>query len=315
MLKNILLSLIVLCSFVVAENANIAQRADSLDFLGKWTVQGNDKEVTQLKQDDQLLQYNGFADFPAGSGHHVADSKTFARIVVSSECGYALPSGYDYATHSVSKVEAGNVLQKNAPEAHTMVVVGVNGEEVTVVHTGWGANHCVSRNVFSKSFLEENGFKVFKPGTDAVENDVEPIIEKQQAETRVLGSYRVVVTGQQNYYPVSQGTIVSHSGPGGKIVVNETRSVSNKVSVSVGVKAEIISASVGFDVTKSFSRSLSYWRDVTPGKYGYVDLTYKYTVKNFDVYYKPFLGSEKRVGSGKAYQWQALQFNYRESNN
>ncbi|WP_372370823.1 hypothetical protein [Candidatus Uabimicrobium sp. HlEnr_7] len=314
MLKNILLSLIIAFSFIAAENANIAQRANSLEFLGKWVVERSTEAVTQLKQDDKLLQYNGFTDFPAGSGHHVADSKTFARIIVSSECGYALPSGLDYATHSVAKVEAGDVLQKNSPEAHTMVVIDVQGEEVTVIHSGWGAHHCVSRNVFVKSFLQENNFKVFKPGIDPVANDIEPEV-RQQAQARVLGSYRVVVTGQQDYFPISQGTIISHSGPGGKVIVNETRTVSNKVSASVGIKADIVTAGVGFDVTSTFSRSLSYWRDVAPGKYAYVDLVYKYTVKNFDIYYKPFLGSEKRVGSGKAYRWQAVQFNYRESNN
>lgn len=316
MIKTIklLILIVCLCSFVVADNESIAEFAKNLQFAGTWKVNDGTEEVSVLKEYSLLQEYNGYGEYPIGSGCSVADAKNFANIIATAECGYLLPYGYDYAKHPISESRPGYILQKPAPEPHTMIVVDVQGDEVKVVHSNWAAYSRVSYNIFNKQWLEEQGFLVFKPGEDVVENVF--VVEERNPETRdLLGTWRVEVTGEVPYYRVSQGTIVSHSGPGGQIRVSETRTVSNTFSTEAGVSAEVISAKVGFSVTASFSRSLQYWRDVAPGKYGYVDLYYKYMLKNFNVYYDPVFGSEYFVATGKAYQWQAVEFQYRESSN
>ncbi|BBM82030.1 hypothetical protein [Candidatus Uabimicrobium amorphum] len=304
---------LIICSSVWCENATIATAAKSLEFSGTWSIDGRSDETQILSEGNLLKSYNGSQYFPLGTKQHVADAKNFVNIIAYAECGYALPYGYDYATHAIEEVQPGYILQKSAPEPHTMIAVAVNGEEVKVLHSNWAAHHRVSYNTFTKSWLAENGFQVFKPGQDEVKDVI--IIEDKNPQGRVLGSWRVQVTGTVPYHRISQGTIISHSGPGGQVRVNETRTVSNTFRTEAGVDAKVISAKVGFEVTASFSRSLQYWRDVSPGKYGYVDLYYKYMLKNFNVYYDPLIGSEYFVASGKAYKWQAVEFQYREFDN
>ncbi len=323
MIKKLFFVVSLLCFFVAsghAENLAVAQLAKNLHFASSWTLEEAGQENNLLENESLILAYNGSPDYPLGSGYHVGESKTFARILVSAECGYSLPGGYDYATHPIEEASSGDILQRSVPEPHTMVVVSTNKEEIQVVHCNWSGYHRVTRATFPKKWLIAEGFQVFKTGIDQVDNPYEPLREQftvssEEMGTEALGTWRIVITGDVPYHRISQGTIVSHSGPGGKIVVNETRTVSNTFSCEAGVEIEVISAKVGFSVTASFSRSLAYWRDVTPGKYGYVDLYYKYMLKKFDVYYDPYFGSEYKAGSGKAYKWQAVEFQYRETSN
>ncbi|WP_372369904.1 hypothetical protein [Candidatus Uabimicrobium sp. HlEnr_7] len=304
---------LMVCCNGWSQNASIASAAENLEFSGTWSIDGQSEGTQILAQGNLLEKYNGSEFFPLGTKQHIAEAKNFVNIIAYAECGYLLPYGYDYATHSIDEVQPGYILQKSAPEAHTMIVVSVNGEEVKVLHSNWAAYHRVSFNTFTKTWLAEKGFKVFKPGEDEVKNVI--VVQDKNPQGRVLGSWRVAITGSVPYHRVSQGTIISHSGPGGQVRVNETRSVSNSFRTEAGVDAGVVSAKVGFEVTASFSRSLQYWRDVTPGKYGYVDLYYKYMLKNFNVYYDPLIGSEYFVATGKAYKWQAVEFQYRETSN
>ncbi|MGW7067309.1 hypothetical protein ACWGII_35270 [Streptomyces sp. NPDC054855] len=72
----------------------------------------------------------------------------------------------------------------------------------------------------------------------------------------------------------------------GKITlrIDETRSVSTTKSQNIQATYKAISYSVGWDVTKSRSITVSGMKEVPRGKYGTLKAYTKYTGKKFDVY-------------------------------
>ncbi|MDV7222164.1 hypothetical protein [Streptomyces prunicolor] len=78
--------------------------------------------------------------------------------------------------------------------------------------------------------------------------------------------------------------IASASGRGKMTLrIDDTRSVGSVLSKSIEASKGVISAGVGWDVTKSHSITVSGAKDVPSGKYGTLNAYTKYAGKKFDV--------------------------------
>ncbi|WP_266513416.1 MULTISPECIES: hypothetical protein [unclassified Streptomyces] len=78
--------------------------------------------------------------------------------------------------------------------------------------------------------------------------------------------------------------IASASGPGKMTLrIDDNRSVSSTLSKHIDASKGVISAGVGWDVTKSHSITVSGAKDVPRGKYGTLNAYTKYAGKKFDV--------------------------------
>ncbi|MBK3570493.1 MULTISPECIES: hypothetical protein [unclassified Streptomyces] len=78
--------------------------------------------------------------------------------------------------------------------------------------------------------------------------------------------------------------IASASGRGKMTLrIDDTRSVGTVLSKHIEASKGVISAGVGWDVTKSHSITVSGAKEVPSGKYGTLDAYTKYAVKKFDV--------------------------------
>ncbi len=78
--------------------------------------------------------------------------------------------------------------------------------------------------------------------------------------------------------------IASASGRGKMTLrIDDTRSVGTVLSKHIDASKGVISAGVGWDVTKSHSITVSGAKEVPSGKYGTLNAHTKYAVKKFDV--------------------------------
>lgn len=78
--------------------------------------------------------------------------------------------------------------------------------------------------------------------------------------------------------------IASADGPGGTTLrIDQTHSAGTVLSKNISASKGVISAGVGWDVTKSKSITVSGAREVPKGKHGTLDAYTKYQVKRFNV--------------------------------
>lgn len=82
------------------------------------------------------------------------------------------------------------------------------------------------------------------------------------------------------------------------IHVSQSTSISNSFSANVGAK--VVSAGLGFSVTASRTATLSGSLSIPSGKLGAVEVHPIYDAYNYDVVYKPLLGSPYKAGRGSA---------------
>lgn|GEM_PF-4194167 len=130
--------------------------------------------------------------------------------------------------------------------------------------------------------------------------------------------YHVDVTGSWTGY-IWQGWLVSGQG-GGIIELSESYSVSNGYSNSFGASTQLITAEVGYSVTYTRTRTASYSRAVTEGKWGHIGLDYRYdNCDYYDVIEEVYTSADNTlvdtflVGSGSSWEWSRYAYYYEET--
>lgn len=111
------------------------------------------------------------------------------------------------------------------------------------------------------------------------------------------------------YFP-SRVLHVTSGGPGGTISQEVSEGISAEFSCSVGVEAEVVSAEVGFSVTKEFSISDSYEKDLDANQEGMIKSWTYYNKKSFEVWKNPLIGSDEYLTTGYAYRPTGVRFRY-----
>lgn len=116
-------------------------------------------------------------------------------------------------------------------------------------------------------------------------------------EIKALGSVYIKPTSETNACASSSFRETYYDPPEGEMVVTESFEAS--FSTNVDVSAEIISAGVGFSVTRSYSVSDKQKIIVPSGRVGLIKAYEYYRLVRFDVMEKGFFG-DKKIGDGYA---------------
>ncbi|PLR78039.1 hypothetical protein CU633_07205 [Bacillus sp. V3-13] len=91
-----------------------------------------------------------------------------------------------------------------------------------------------------------------------------------------------------------------------------TETVSASFNANVGVSAQVVSAGVGFNVTSTYTVSDSYSVKVPAGKTYNIRANPIFLIKNYEVWNDPWIGFDKKVGSGSAQKPIGVCFYYWE---
>jgi hypothetical protein len=102
-------------------------------------------------------------------------------------------------------------------------------------------------------------------------------------------------------------TMVQGNGPT-TIGIDLTRTVKNSFSSSVDVSAEVVSAGVGFNVERTESVTYRSSTTVPNGACWTLRAYNVFYEYGFEVWQEPFIGSDKKVGSGSARDFQGIEF-------
>jgi hypothetical protein len=97
------------------------------------------------------------------------------------------------------------------------------------------------------------------------------------------------------------------NGPG-TLKLSVKRTVSNGFTATVGVNSELVTASVGFNVTASQSVTYSYSTKVPDGKCWTINAYNLADDYTFEVWVEPFIGSDVKVGTGRAWEFGGVKY-------
>jgi hypothetical protein len=107
-------------------------------------------------------------------------------------------------------------------------------------------------------------------------------------------------------------TMVKGNGPT-TIGIDITRTVRNSFSSTVSVSAEVVSAGVGFNVERSESVTYRSSTSVPSGACWTLQAYNVFYEYGFEVWQEPFIGSDKKIGSGTARDFQGIEFRLTKS--
>ena len=102
-------------------------------------------------------------------------------------------------------------------------------------------------------------------------------------------------------------TMVQGNGPT-TIGIDVTRTVKNSFSASVNVSAEVVSAGLGFNVERTESVTYRSSTSVPNGACWTLRAYNVFYEYGFEVWQEPFIGSDKKIGSGSARDFQGIEF-------
>ena len=107
-------------------------------------------------------------------------------------------------------------------------------------------------------------------------------------------------------------TMVQGNGPT-TIGIDLTRTVKNSFSSSVNVSAEVVSAGVGFNVERTESVTYRSSTTVPNGACWTLRAYNVFYEYGFEVWQEPFFGSDTKIGSGSARDFQGIEFRLTKS--
>ncbi len=102
-------------------------------------------------------------------------------------------------------------------------------------------------------------------------------------------------------------TMVQGNGPT-TIAIDITRTVKNSFSANVSVSAEVVTAGVGFNVERSESVAYRSSTTVPNGACWTIRAYNVFFEYSFEVWQEPFIGSDRKIGTGTARDFQGIEF-------
>jgi hypothetical protein len=102
-------------------------------------------------------------------------------------------------------------------------------------------------------------------------------------------------------------TMVQGNGPT-TIAIDITRTVRNSFSANVSVSAEVVTAGVGFNVERSESVAYRSSTTVPNGACWTIRAYNVFFEYSFEVWQEPFIGSDRKIGTGTASDFQGIEF-------
>ncbi len=102
-------------------------------------------------------------------------------------------------------------------------------------------------------------------------------------------------------------TMVQGNGPT-TIAIDITRTVKNSFSANVSVSAEVVTAGVGFNVERSETVAYRSSTTVPNGACWTIRAYNVFFEYSFEVWQEPFIGSDRKIGTGTARNFQGIEF-------
>lgn len=102
-------------------------------------------------------------------------------------------------------------------------------------------------------------------------------------------------------------TMVQGNGPS-TMAIDISRTVRNSFSATVSVSAEVVSSGVGFNVERSESVTYRSSTTVPNGACWTLRAYNVFYEYGFEVWREPFIGSDTKIGSGTARDFQGIEF-------
>jgi hypothetical protein len=107
-------------------------------------------------------------------------------------------------------------------------------------------------------------------------------------------------------------TMVQGNGPT-TIGIDLTRTVKNSFSATVSVSAEVVSIGVGFNVERSETVTYRSSTTVPNGACWTLRAYNVFYEYGFEVWQEPFIGSDRKIGSGTARDFRGIEFRLTKS--
>jgi len=102
-------------------------------------------------------------------------------------------------------------------------------------------------------------------------------------------------------------TMVRGNGPT-TIAIDISRTVKNSFSSTVSVSAEIVTAGIGFNVERSETVAYRSSATVPNGACWTIRAYNVFFEYGFEIWQEPFIGSDTKIGSGTARDFQGIEF-------
>lgn len=102
-------------------------------------------------------------------------------------------------------------------------------------------------------------------------------------------------------------TMVKGNGPT-TIAIDIARTVKNSFSATVSVRAEIVSSGIGFNVERSETVAYRSSTTVPNGACWTIRAYNVFFEYAFEIWKEPFIGSDTKIGSGTARDFQGIEF-------
>jgi hypothetical protein len=102
-------------------------------------------------------------------------------------------------------------------------------------------------------------------------------------------------------------TMVQGNGPT-TIAIDISRTVRNSFTATVSVSAEVVTAGVGFNVEQSETVSYKSSTSVPNGACWTIRAYNVFFEYGFEIWQEPFIGSDKKIGTGTARDFQGIEF-------
>jgi hypothetical protein len=102
-------------------------------------------------------------------------------------------------------------------------------------------------------------------------------------------------------------TMVQGNGPT-TIAIDISRTVRNSFSATVSVSAEVVTAGVGFNVERSETVAYKSSTTVPNGACWTIRAYNVFYEYGFEIWQEPFIGSDKKIGTGTARNFQGIEF-------
>jgi hypothetical protein len=138
---------------------------------------------------------------------------------------------------------------------------------------------------------------------------ITPSTGTESAQTQALCVWDCVYVKNRRYIRTVKPfvTMVQGNGPT-TISIDITRTVKNSFSSTVSVSAEIVSAGIGFNVERSETVAYRSSTTVPNGACWTIRAYNVFFEYGFEIWQEPFIGSDFRIGSGTARDFQGIEF-------
>ena len=138
---------------------------------------------------------------------------------------------------------------------------------------------------------------------------LKPVASTTDASTQALCLFDCIHVRNKRYLRTVKPLVTTVAGNGPMTIsIDITRTVRNSFSATVGVSAQAVTIGVGFNVERAESVTYRSSTTVPNGACWTLRAYNVFYEYSFEVWQEPFIGSDFKIGSGTARDFQGIEF-------